>query len=70
MELEILMNMLPQTGTGKYRLTDEKAETMTAGEPTFLLAWTEHFPENLGLKQAQLLSPSLHNSTASWSSDP
>ena len=49
-ELEIQMNMLPQTGTGKYRLREEKAKTMTAGELTFRLA-QEHFPETLQLSK-------------------
>jgi len=49
--------MLPQTGTGKYRLREEKAETMTAGELTFLLARTEHFPETLGLSKHNCCHP-------------
>jgi hypothetical protein len=56
-ELEFQMNMLPQTGTGKYRPRDERAETVAAGELTFLLAWTEHFPENLGLSKHNCCHP-------------
>ena len=45
------MNMLPQTGRGKYRPREERAETVAAGELTFLLARTERFPETLGLSK-------------------
>lgn len=56
-ELEFQMNMLPQTGTGKYRLREKRAETMAVGELTFLLAQTEHFPETLGLGKHNCCNP-------------